>query len=211
MIELNLLERKAPIKLPVVLGVDLNTFNFRLLALAFVIYYVPGMYLESTWDGEISGLQGELQTLNDQDKKLQEELGDKGDIRDQLDAYNKQVEKLKERSLQVDNILKERTNPRAVFEKIARSMSDEIWFDNLLLFANRELVISGGVYTNQGGASYRVIGQFVNLLNDSPFFNGTVTISSQNQHEDEVDGVKLNYDKFEVKAQVKNFDAFIRQ
>lgn len=210
MIELNLLERKAPLKLPVVLGVDLNTLNFRLLALAFVIYYVPGMYFESTWNEEIASLNQEMQSLGSQDQKLQEELGDKGDIREQLDAYNKQVEKLKERSLQVDNILKERTNPRAVFEKIARSMSDELWFDSLSLAPTRDLVITGGAYTSQGAASYRVIGQFVNLLNDSPFFNGTVTISSQNQQEEEIDGVKLIYDKFEVKAQVKNFDAFIR-
>lgn len=210
MIELNLLERKAPLKLPVVLGVDLNTLNFRLLGLAFVIYYIPGMYFESAWNEEIATLNQELQTLGAQDQKLQEELGDKGDIRDQLDAYNKQVEKLKERSLQVDNILKERTNPRAVFEKIARSMSDELWFDSLSLASTRDLIITGGAYTSQGAASYRVIGQFVNLLNDSPFFNGTVTISSQNQQEEEIDGVKLMYDKFEVKAQVKNFDAFIR-
>lgn len=210
MIELNLLERKAPLKLPVVLGVDLNTLNFRLLGLAFAIYYLPGMYFESAWDEEIVTLQSEVQTLTQQDQKLQEDLGDKGDIREQLDAYNKQVEKLKERSLQVDKILKERTNPRAVLEKVARSMSDEIWFDNLSLTSNRELIIGGGVYVAQGGASYRVIGQFVNLLNDSPFFNGTVTISSQNQQESDIDGVKLTIDKFEVKAQVKNFDAFIR-
>ncbi len=210
MIELNLLERKAPLKLPVVLGVDLNTLNFRLLALAFVIYFVPGIYLDSMWSDELVTLNEEVQTLTAQDQKLQSELGDKGDIRGQLDAYNKQVEKLKERSVQVDSILKERTNPRAVFEKIARSMSDEIWLDNLSLTNSNELSITGGAYTPQGTASYRVIGQFVNLLNDSPFFNGTVTISSQNQQESEIDGSKLIYDKFEVKAVIKNFDVFVR-
>lgn len=210
MIELNLLERKAPLKLPVVLGVDLNTFNFRLLFVAFIIYYVPGMFVESTMDEEIATLTQEVQDLTTKDNKLKEELGDKGDIRSQLDAYNKQVERLKERSQQVDNILKERTNPRSVLEKIARSMSDEIWIDNLVLSANRELTIQGGAHTPQGVASYRVVGQFVNLLNDSPFFNNTVTISSQNQVEEDIEGIKLNYDKFEVKAQVKNFDAFVR-
>lgn len=210
MIELNLLERKAPLKLPIVLGVDLNTLNFKLLGLAFVVYYVPGIYYESEWDAEIAKTQEENQSLVVQEQQIQSELGDKGDIREQLDGYNKQVEKLKERSLQVDAILKERSNPRAVLEKIARSMSDEIWIDNLSLTSNKELLIIGGAYTPQGTASYRVIGQFVNLLNDSPFFNGTVTISSQNQQESEIDGIKLMHDKFEVKAQVKNFDAFIR-
>lgn len=210
MIELNLLERKAPLKLPSILGVDLNTLNFKFLFIAVIIYYIPGMYLESYLSKDIEELNVQIATISTQEQQLSSELGTKGDIRAQLDAYNNQVEKLKARSVSVDNILKERTNPRSVLEKIARSMSDEIWFDTLSINENKELSIVGGAYTPQGVASYRVIGQFVNLLNDSPFFNGTVTISSQNQIEEDIDGVKLAYDKFEVKAQIKKFDAFIR-
>ncbi len=43
MIELNLLEKKQPLKLPTVLGVDLNTISLKMLGLSLFIYYVPGM------------------------------------------------------------------------------------------------------------------------------------------------------------------------
>jgi Tfp pilus assembly protein PilN len=210
MIELNLLERKAPMKMPVVLGVDLATLNFRFLFIAILLYYLPGYFLESFWVSEIENLTFASNQKTNELQKLNKDLGSKGDIQSKLDAYNNQVENLKIRSQQVDDILKERANPRSVLEKIARSLSDEIWFDTLEINEKRELIVIGGAHTPQGVASYRIIGQFVNLLNDSPFFNETVTIVSQNQVSEEVEGVKLNYDKFEIKAQVKNFDAFNR-
>ena len=43
MIKLNLLEKKKPFLLPVVLGIDLNAVNLKMLGLAIAIYYVPGI------------------------------------------------------------------------------------------------------------------------------------------------------------------------
>ncbi len=210
MIELNLLERKAPVKLPTVLGVDLNSLNFKLIGIALVIFFVPEAYLSGVWEEKIEVMKQEIVKVKKEEEEVNKELGDKGSIKAQLEAYNNQVEKLKERSAQVDNILKEKTNPRSILEKVARSLSDEIWFDRLSINAGNEMIIQGGAYSGAGIASYRVIGQFVNLLNESPYFNGSVTIATQSLADEQIDGIKLKYDKFEIRAKIKNFDTFSR-
>ena len=52
MIEVNLIEKKKVSKLPVVLGVDLNNLNFKMLVLAFIVYYAPDFYLTDQWQQE---------------------------------------------------------------------------------------------------------------------------------------------------------------
>lgn len=200
MIELNLLEKKQPFRLPVVLGVDLNEMNFKMLGVAMFIYYVPEIFVHSHFEDQLKLEDDTLQGIVSETKKIEVEIGKNTNVKSQLEAYNKQVEKLKARSAQVDEILKIRTNPKKILEKIARSIPEDLWFDQLKINEKSEMIVTGGAY------SPRSIGEFITIINDSPFFGNSITPVKQENKQETLDGVPTNYEVFELKGKIKNYD-----
>lgn len=200
MIELNLLEKKAPLRLPVVLGVDLNEMNFKMLGLAFFIYYIPEIFIRNHFEEQIKVEEETFQSILAETRKVEAEIGKNTNVKSQLEAYNKQVEKLKARSAQVDEILKIRTNPKKILEKIARSIPEDLWFDQLRINEKSEVIIIGGSETP------RSIGEFITIINDSPFFGNTITPVKQENKQGNLDGVPMSYEAFELKGKIKNYD-----
>ncbi|MDD4976024.1 MAG: PilN domain-containing protein [Bacteriovorax sp.] len=200
MIELNLLEKKQPLRLPSVLGLDLNVLNFKMIGLALFIYYIPEIFVHNHFENKIKEEEETLRTITSDSDKITKEIGKNTNIKAQLEAYNKQVEKLKARSAQVDEILKIRTNPKKVLEKIARSIPEDLWFDQLKINENKDVVIIGGSY------SPRSIGEFITVINDSPFFANSITPLKQENKQETLDGVVGSYELFELKGKVKNYE-----
>lgn len=204
MIELNLLEKKEPIKLPVVMGIDLNDLNLIMLLVAMIIWYVPQMFLESYIQDEVAAITQEVEGINQKNQKLQEEIGENAKIKDILKAYQSQVERLKARSAQVDEILKIRTNPKKILEKVARSIPDDVWFNDLKISSENEVFISGGSYNS------RSLGEFITIINDSPYFAGSITPVKQENRQETLDGVLASYDYFEVRGKIKSYDMRVK-
>jgi Tfp pilus assembly protein PilN len=200
MIELNLLEKKKPLRLPVVLGVDLNELNFKIIVFAILFNYIPEIFVHNYYEDHIQAENDTLKQLSDQNARLNKELGKTADIKEQLNAYNEKVEKLKARSAQVEEILKIQTNPKKVLEKIARSIPDELWFTKLEIKDDKSVEIEGGAYNS------RSIGEFITLMNDSPFFGSTITPTKQEAKSQEFDGVTTNFETFTLKGRIKNYD-----
>lgn len=200
MIELNLLAKKKPMRLPVVMGVDLQDLNFKMLTVSLIIFYIPEIFIHSYFDEKTSTEQAIIDKLTSENTAISSEITQNSNLRLQLDAYNKQVEKLKTRSVQVDEILKIRTNPKKILEKIARSIPEDLWFDTLKITSNKEIVIQGGSY------SPRSIGEFITIINDSPFFANTITPIKQENKQDILDGANASYEAFELKGEIRNYD-----
>jgi Tfp pilus assembly protein PilN len=204
MIELNLLEKKEPIKLPVVMGIDLNDLNLIMLIVAMIIWYLPQMFLESYIQDEVATITQEVEGLNQKNQKLLDEIGENAKIKDILKAYQSQVERLKTRSSQVDEILKIRTNPKKILEKVARSIPDDVWFNDLRISAENEVFISGGSFNS------RSLGEFITIINDSPYFAGSITPVKQENRQETLDGNLASYDYFEVRGKVKSYDMRVK-
>ena len=200
MIELNLLEKKQPIRLPSVLGIDLNVLNFKMIAFSIIIFYVPEIFVRNNFEGQLKEEEEILNKLTNDSAKLTKEVGKNTNIKAQLDAYNKQVEKLKARSTQVEEILKIRTNPKKILEKIARTIPEDLWFDQLRINENKDIVITGGSYSS------RSLGEFITIINDSPFFANSITPTKQENKQESLDGVVGNYEMFELKGKIKNYE-----
>jgi Tfp pilus assembly protein PilN len=201
-IELNLLEKKEPMRLPVVLGVDLNELNLFMIGVAMVVWFVPQMILDSYIETTTQTIDAEIAELRESTNKAKEELAKHGSIKDKLKLYQDQVEKLKERSLQVDELLKIRTNPKKVLEKIARSIPEDVWLDDLKINGDGDVNISGGT------TSSRSLGEFITIINDSPFFAGSITPTKQENKQDALTGV--SYDIFELKGKIKSYDMRVK-
>lgn len=200
MIELNLLEKKQPVVLPTVLGIDLNNLNLKMLGVAVVIYYMPSIVVSSLYEDRTLQAEEALQVLTSQNNKIKSDLQKDANIKSQVDAYKTQVSKLQSRSNQVDEILKTRTNPKKILEKVARSIPEDVWFNKMAINDKNEISIEGGSYTP------RAVGEFITNINDSPYFGGSVTPIRQENKRETLDGVSTNYETFELKGRIINYD-----
>lgn len=200
MIELNLVEKKEPFKLPIVLGVDLNELNLALLFIALLIWYIPQFALDSFVEGKNTEYNQEIDVLKDRNQKLLKEIDKNGQIKEMLKAYKDQVEKLEARSKQVEEVLRLRTNPKKVLEKIARSIPDDVWFSELKITKDSDVYIYGGTYNN------RSLGEFITIVNDSPYFAGSLTPVKQEVRNEVLDNILSTFDYFELRGKIKSFD-----
>lgn len=200
MIELNLLEKKHPVVLPTVLGIDLNSLNLKMLGVALVIYYLPSVVVTSIYEDRTLEADESLATLTSQSNKIKAELEKNANIKNHVDAYKSQVSKLQSRSTQVDEILKTRTNPKKILEKVARSIPEDVWFNRMVINEKNEVSIEGGSYTP------RAVGEFITNINDSPYFGGSITPVRQENKKENLDGVSTNYELFELKGKIINYD-----
>lgn len=200
MIELNLLEKKQPVVLPTVLGIDLNNLNLKMLGVALIIYYLPGVVVSNVYNERTISAEEALAVLSSQNIKLKNELTKDANIKSQVDAYKSQVGKLQSRSTQVDEILKTRTNPKKILEKVARSIPEDVWFTRMAINEKNEITVEGGSYTP------RAVGEFITNINDSPYFGGSITPVRQENKKDTLDGNMTNYELFELKGRIINYD-----
>lgn len=200
MIELNLLEKKQPFVLPSILGMDFNVINFKMMAVALVLYYAPDIVVGQMYNSKMEETQAVLDQLTAQNTKLQAEIGKDADIKSQLEAYKIQVNKLQSRSAQVDEILKTRTNPKKILEKVARSIPEDVWFNEMSINDKNEISIVGGSYTPRG------VGEFIAVINDSPYFGGSITPAKQENKKEMLDGVMSSFEQFELKGKIINYD-----
>ena len=200
MIKLNLLEKKKPFLLPVVLGMDLNTVNLKMLGVALIIYYVPGIANSIMFDTKTENLKAEIEQSKNENERLSTIIKKDENIKVQFEAFKGQVAKLEQRSKQVDEILKSRTNPKKVLEKIARSIPEDVWFESMSIDNKNEVEIKGGSYTPRG------IGEFITNINESPYFGGTIIPKMQENKKTSLDGINTSYEYFELTGKIINYD-----
>ncbi len=202
MIEINLIEQKKKLKAPVVLGIDLGKLPWGKLIISYLVATLPVGFIDDHFKSEIKKDEKEVNLLNQRYQKLRREVKANESIKAQLLAFNEQIEKLKSRSEQVDKIIKSKTNPRYVLEKIARSTPDNVWFEGLTINDSNEIEIEGGT------DSYTSIGEFIVNLNDSPYFGRTLQLADSETKEETYNGNLFRVEKFSIKGRVDIYDPF---
>lgn len=203
MIEINLLNKKKGIELPVVLGIDLNQINWKFLFVAYMLTYTPGWFLKPEFDKEIQVVEAEIQILQKSLRKIKKDIGKNTNVEEQLEAFNRQVQKLKRRSSQVEEIIQDKTNPRKLLERIARDIPTDMWFKDLVITSTRTIEINGA------SESYKSIGDFIISANDSQFFGKSLILTGSNtQTEKMPDGSERRVEQFNIKGNIRAYEPF---
>ena len=200
MIEVNLIERKKGGKPVVVLGVDVRTINFKMLFVAILIYYVPKNVMQGQWADELAGVDRQIAKLDADSKAIQEDLKSFEGVKAELEAYNKQIEKLRERSVQVDRILKEKTSPKRLLERMARLSPQDLWFNELVIQEDRTFSLRGGA------DSYKSIGDLIVAMNETPFFKNTLNLVKSETMNEVEGGREIRTESFEIGGKVESFE-----
>ena len=202
MIKVNLLEKKKITKLPTVGGINFSDFNWKGFIIALIVYYGPSSYFDGVWKSEVAKLEASELALRKKLRKIKKEVRKDKNIKEKLDLYNRQVEKLKQRSVQVDKIIQTKTNPKKVLESLTRDLPENLWFESLSIDSEKKVSIRGGAL------SYQNIGDFIISANASPFFGNSLNLSSSSSSEENLDGLKVKVERFEIKGVIETYDPF---
>ena len=202
MIKVNLAVKKQQFSVPVVMGVNLADVKWGLLLFSILFFYFVPSFVNQVWLGQRKELEDDYNQKKKYLQTLTREVDSHGDLKAQLTAFNKQVENLKERNAKVEEIIKLRTNPHYLLEKIARSTPEDVWFESLEINESKEFTINGKA------REYRFLQDLLNQLNDSPFFEGKINITESKTIIDKESGDDQRLESFIMKGQVKIFDPF---
>ncbi len=200
MIEINLLLQRKKRKVPAVMGLDFSAINLKMVGLGLILYFAQDMFIPPYFAEIEQAVQDQINTAQTELAALKAELRQHAKVKERLQAYESRVNELKKRSEYVDQILKARTNPKKLLEKIARSVPDDMWFEKIILGDNRQITISGRA------EAYKSIGDFLTLANDSAFFGKSLTLASSATMDEMLYGKKKRVEVYEIKGTIETFD-----
>lgn len=200
MIELNLLERKEVKKLPIVAGIDLNKINIPMVVGAIIFFYASSTYYTAYYEEILAQEEAVASNVREMNKKIEADIKSKEAKKKELEAYSEQLKKAQVRSMQIEEILKTRTNPKKILEVIARTIPTAMTIENLIIDKSDNISLSGTSYDS------RAIGDFIAAMNDTPYFGRSITPTSQENAQEERDGVSVRIDRFELAGSIKNYD-----
>jgi len=204
LIETNLLAQKKSFQSATVMGIDLAKINVKMLVLALIILYVPESFLADYFTEQKAEVQAQIDSLTLEIKKISDELEGTDNLRGKLDAFNRKVQELQKKSEQVDKIVKERTNPSKLLDQIAKNTPEDLWLNELKISENKEILILGSSET------YKSIGDFMALSNDSPFFGRSLTLSDSKTTTENNGGKEYRKEDFEIKGTISVFDPWMQ-
>ena len=120
---------------------------------------------------------------------------DQRDVEAKLAAFNKQIEVLKNRSAQVEKIIRKRTNPKLALERIGRDIPKDMWF-SLIEINNTDISIVGSTYT------FKSISDFINKANKTIFFNRSMEVIDSSSGQLQSFGKQISVENFKLKGSI---------
>ncbi len=105
MIKINLIEQKKPLKIPVVMGIDVTKVNYKFLIFAFIIYKLPPNFVFPRFESMQKNLESSISEIRAKNRKLIKKLGDNKDLQKQIGETEKKIQELKIKTKQIENIL----------------------------------------------------------------------------------------------------------
>lgn len=206
MIEINLLEKKKPIELPVILGVDLNKVNKKSLLIAYALYYAMTSYLVPSFKNQNKDIQDQIVQQRATYNKIKKDVDSYGSLTDVMDAFTKRIEELKSREALVAQVMSKKSNPYKVLRGLSGSLNDDIWFNTLTIDDKKVIKIEGE------SISFSSVGDFINNVKELEYFiprNGfsseTFGMKELKEVQDQIYGENVTLQSFSIEGEVQSY------
>lgn len=201
MIKINLIEKKKTFKAPIVLGFDFSTFPIKMFIISIIFTQLALSFFEGHLESISQDVEVVTRELRSKQKKLKKQIKKNEKTVKKLNVFNEKITALKKRGEQVDLIIKTRTNPRHLLEKIARLSPDKLWLNKLTINEARNIEIVGAA------DNYTSIGVLIEGLNKTAFFNNGLQLKDSKTLQ-EADS-RYQIESFVIEGKVRVFNPFI--
>ena len=199
MIEINLIEKKKPFKLPVVAGVDLNEINYKIFVVVYIINIVVENTLIPTFQEKINLIENERNVISAKKRKMEAKLKKNQSNSEMLQEFDKTVEKLKDREKQVQEVINQKSNPKNILSSITKIIPDDAWINELAVDGQKKITMRGETI------KYKSISEFFRKLNELAYFNGTVVIKNSETKMKNYAGKDFRLNEFNIEANITTY------
>lgn len=197
MIEINLAKVKSRFKLPVVIGIDFNLLNIKLLILVLILYWLGMPKIEEYFAEAPQILESEGAQLR-KDLNAVKQLGKKmALVEEQIKELEEQEAILNNKLKYVRKIIKFKKNPMGLLLFISRNIPEDVWLNEIKI-QNDKLLVEGE------SQSYKSIGLFIEKLKESIFLGRGVKLEDSKTSTDEKSGKR--FEVFKISATILRFD-----
>ena len=201
MIEINLLKEKKTFVLPVVIGIDLNLINYRLVGIAMGFVFLSGIIASSIFGQIEDNVKSEIEVKKKQFDALRKSNKENQKIITKIENLKKKESILQKMDKLANQLIRDKkSNPQKILLRIANDIPDDLWLKNLDITPERKVRMTGE------SSSYKSIGNFLSDTNDSIFFGKSLEVKNLTTVEDEMlkDGSRV--ESFEITGEIKQFD-----
>lgn len=200
MIKINLIPQPKKLKVGVIMGVDIKKIKWNLLLFSLVFLFATDLLDLFYFDSRLGEKERQISETQTIINEINNEIRENRNIKEMLEAFNEQVEKLKSKETQVKTLLSSKTNPYKILIQLSRSMNDEVWLEYL--------DINASMFTSRGSAlTYKSIDNFIQRLNESIFFNNSIRIKSTDTKEISQGGnLKRRVENFEIYGLINRYE-----
>ncbi len=196
MIEINLSTTENKLKLPVVLGADLNLLNKKLLIAFIILSFVPNFFIIPYFQETETKASKRVVDLRTTLRALKKKTRGQEAIQAQIDKLEHQETYFLSTINVVKNILKIKKSPFNLMLYMIKNIPEDLWFESVSLNKN-ELKIEGR------SLNFKSIGKFINHLKKSVFFEGNVRIIDSGTILDEQNDRRV--EKFSIVAVMEGY------
>lgn len=197
MIKLNLIQQKKQAVVSPIFGIDVSKLPVRKIIVAGIFFFVVDYVAQEWVFEELEIVKSEREQLRNRANDLSRKIRKHRKEKDELDMFNKQISTLKRKAIMVDKLLKKTVSLRAPLERIALNIKDDMWLNKLSITSKRELLIEGV------SLSYKSIGDFINIANNSLFFDKSLKLKSSSTEVDKDSSKRV--EKFEIQGKIINY------
>jgi Tfp pilus assembly protein PilN len=196
LIEINLSPREKEIHFTNFGGVNLSLISVKMMLIAFILLYVPEIFMNDYYDNQIASVEAEVNSLQREKRKINVQLKKVKEIENQVEVLNNQERELKQKIKVVEKIVAKRQNPFKILKYVAENTPRDVWVKEIKLVDNDFEMIG---YTT----SWKSMGDFFENLKNSIFFSNSMEF---NQNGDAKNKYGQRVENFTIKTKIERFE-----
>ena len=199
MIKINLLDRKKPFKIPVIAGINIYEIKPRPLIAAAALYYIVDGYTLPFLEKDLRAPTQERDRLRKDSKNLRRDLAKDKELEKKMGAFDDQIQRLKQREKEVEQIMVQRSNPKNILEEISKRVPEDLWIDELIIKDKFNLELSGGAI------SYASLSTFIEKVRKLQYFSGNLVPKETKTESINIYGKTIRASTFKAEGRIVTF------
>ncbi len=197
MIEINLSPGDRDKDLTRIAGINLSLINVKLLIPFFLLVYLVEPAIDSYYIEEIAQQEELFTTRNNKMRKIRAQLSTYDGVKNQVKELNAKELDLEKKIIIVKEIVDKRQNPFKALKYIAENTPKDVWLMELEI-DDRKVKMIG--YSK----SWKSIGDFIDNLKNSLFFDGNVNYTKPDELLKEIGNNRV--EGFEINTTIASFN-----
>jgi hypothetical protein len=196
MIEINLSTQGKNKDLTKIGGINLSLLNIKYIVIGLIMIYTIEPVIDIFYGADIKNMEIQTKEIKKKQRKLSVELRKYDSVKQQVKDLDEQQTKLKAKINIVKKIVDIRKNPFNVLKYIAENTPSNVWLKEIEISDNKLKLVGYSV-------SWKSIGDFINNLKTSIFFNGNVGYIKPSGMDEEFN--KQSVEPFVISTEIVGF------